>query len=167
MPRLTQVAQLALLLSFVVPAAAVAGPVTGQTAIMGDAQNAPPPADGRESEQTQSSADAFSAGALFDGIGMPLLRLSAPIYLELPPHAKLRALGGEGGEAGGDGGGGDSGSSGGDPGIGNVGIQVSTGPSGLGPTILTPIPEPATLALLAPAVFLAVRRRIRQKRTHS
>jgi hypothetical protein len=164
----------ALLLSLALVAVATAGPVTGQStdplvAVVGDASD-----DRPQSAQEQASQTSFDASSLFDGLGLPFLRISAPMYLQLGPHSKLREMG-----AGGGAGGGDSGDSGGTgiqevfPGaggsIGNVGVNLSDGivTGGSGGQTTAQIPEPAMLFLLAPAIAVAVRRRMRGAHTRS
>jgi hypothetical protein len=157
--------QIALLLSFSFSAAAIAGPVTGQSAVTAYDQATAPTESQAVTDERTAPASVSDGVSIFDSLGMPLLRLSAPLYLQLGPHGKLRSLGGDAGDGGG-GGGGDSGS-GGSGDIGNVSVQPpGTGDPGTGgggvPSVQ--IPEPATLGLLAPALFLALRRRIREKR---
>lgn len=147
--------RLVLLLSLGLAVSAAAGPVTG---------TAPVPATTDASATTSSDESASSeepsaiaASTLFDGVGLPLLRLSAPIYLSLGEHPKLRARGSEGIEE--------------DFGMGNVsvspGISLTTGlviPGPFGDALGHPlaVPEPSSLWLLLPAIAV-VHRRIRAR----
>jgi hypothetical protein len=168
-----QIAKLAGLATLVVAlgSPAFAGPITGA-----DTPPAAPPAQGAsQAAQGGAATDtSFSAGALFDPVGNPLLRTSGPIYLELGARGKLRG-GGIAGDYGGGGGGYSSSGGpgapgapggGGPPAIGNVNPELPLGGGGdpLGGIGPVAIPEPAALLLLAPGIALALRRRARARR---
>jgi hypothetical protein len=137
---------------------AFAGPITGAPTSADPAASASEPAAGGAMDTS------FSSGSLFDPVGAPLLRTSAPIYL-MPGHRdKLRGGGsGFGGDYGGgySSGGPAMGVTGGATTVANLTFEVPLGsdPSALPFSPLAPIPEPATLALLATAAAFAVRRR--------
>jgi hypothetical protein len=156
-----------LLISLLVVTPAFAGPITGHTAdqAVSAASDGAAPITGHTADQPVSAASepasggdesspvatSFTAGSLFDPIGIPLLRSSGPYYLELGQHGKLRGGGGEGGGAY---------STGGALPVGNLAPELSFGaadPLPFTPTVA--MPEPATLLLLAPAALLAWRRR--------
>jgi hypothetical protein len=150
---------------------AYAGPITGSEAPPAVADAAPAASGGSSSDTSYSAgggaaatATSFSAGALFDPVGTPLLRTSGPIYLELGARGKLRGGGGDGGA----GAGGDAGYAGAAvaPGIGNVNPLVPLGSGGdpLGGVGAVQVPEPASLLLLAPAAAIALRRRSRARK---
>jgi hypothetical protein len=117
---------------------------------------------------------------LFDAIGLPLLRLSAPIYLHLADRPKIRGAGVSSGFDGGGGGGGESGGGAPEvfavapaPDIGNmsaqVGVHLTSGLVVPLPFAAFPgaaqVPEPSTLWLLAPAFLFALRRRFKPRRS--
>jgi hypothetical protein len=143
--------QAVLLLSAGLASEAFAGPITGESMVSAGAEAA------SESRETDPRADvsAFSAASVFDGAGLPLLRLSAPIYMQL-----TRATGGsqDGGGiqeyfAAPDG----SGAVSFQPGLNLTAGLVFGPPPGVQPA---QIPEPAVLWLLAPSLLL-LRRRLR------
>jgi hypothetical protein len=159
--RIALVVQVVLLLSLTSAIPAVADPVTGQSI-------APPvdqPAAGTESQEDDErrrQAAALSAANIFDGIGLPLLRISAPIYVQLGERPKLRD---QGGSASGDGGGFA-------PDMGNVGVEVGLnltdglvlpGPLADLPLQVNQVPEPTAVWLLAPALLFALRRRLHSR----
>jgi hypothetical protein len=102
---------------------------------------------------------AFDAATLFDPIGVPLLRISGPEYLQLGPRPKLRFRNdGTPGDLGG--------------GAGAIGgIGPVSGGGGIAPPLPwvpgDEIPEPAVLALLVPAMALALRRHARRRATRA
>ena len=140
---------------------AFAGPITGNpppatdvTSYVSDEQAA----DSREQNgQAAQNSPQGGYGDLFDPIGMPLLRTSGPLYLQLGERNKLRYV--------------DSGAAG-DVGtysyVGNLNpeLPISAGGGDVIPGItpIAQIPEPATLLLLAPAAALAIRRRQRARK---
>ena len=162
-----RVLPIVMLLSAVSWSSAVAGPVTGQTSVQSADPGTPAPA----AEGGSATDTSFTTAGLFDAVGLPLLRTSAPLYLHLQERPKLRNLGQGGyGGGGGDGGAGGGGGVGGiafDPGapsIGNVGFEYGQGtasplPFGA-PNV---VPEPALLLLMTPALVLALRRRARRQ----
>lgn len=106
-----------------------------------------------------SQPQAAAGEALFDAVGLPLLRMSAPIYLQLGDRSKLRAQG--------SGGGSDAvsasvseifASAGGAPIVGSTGPINVLPPSIINSPIPAAIPEPGLLLLLAPAFVLGARR---------
>jgi hypothetical protein len=151
--RTVSLLHLVLLMSLVaaVPRAD-AGPVTGSALLPAVDNSASAPA-----RESQESSQAGSGSALFDAVGLPLLRMSAPIYLQLGARGKLRGSGLTDSNAAAvseifsDSGGGGSTSSTSD-------IAVSV-PSSIvfnnGPRA---VPEPATLLLVVPALAFGVRR---------
>ena len=136
---------------------AEAGPVTGSTLLpaVDNSTN-----DTTRESQASSQESANGSAALFDAGGLPLLRMSAPIYLQLGTRGKLRGSGltdnnaaavseifssADTGSGGGGGGGGAIASV-----VPPPTIIHNTGPAA--------IPEPATLLLAVPAVLFGVRR---------
>ena len=149
-----------ILTSLLGASSAFAGPITGNpppatdvTSYVSDEQAA----DSREQNGQAAQNTAQGYGDLFDPIGMPLLRTSGPLYLQLGERNKLRYV--------------DSGSAG-DVGtysyVGNLNpeLPISAGGGDVIPGItpIAQIPEPATLLLLAPAAALAIRRRQRARK---
>jgi hypothetical protein len=128
------------------------------------------------------------AASLFDAVGAPLMRISGPIYLQLGVRDKLRGLGTGAGATGAGGGsaagsspsgttagpgtgadGGDTDADAGDGSDSDGGaIGIIPGGDQNGDDTGTPgddirdVPEPALLALIAPGVWLALRRRARR-----
>jgi hypothetical protein len=150
-----------LLAAFIVTAAlgsssASAGPITSYVP-SSEAQNDAP----QQAQSQQNPNDPGSSfTALFDPIGVPMLRVLGPLYLQLGERNKLRFGGGSGvGDAG-------TYSVGGPP-IGNLNPQLPiVGGADPHPAVgpVAAIPEPATVLLLAPAVALALRRRARARK---
>lgn len=151
--RTLRLLSLMVVLSLMAWSPVAAGPVTGQPASESDEAN------GSSAEEDEQRA-AFAASMLFDAAGLPMLRLSAPTYLRLDPHGKLRGQAADQNNNIFPGGGG----------VGNVGVEV---PANFGNVPLPPnvnpgavrIPEPATLLLMGPAVLIALRRRARSRQT--
>lgn len=150
--RLVSLLSLLVLVGVVSVSPADAGPVTGQAV----ASVADESGGSDESEQGVPSIAALNAVALFDFAGLPLLRMSAPIYVNPGVHGKLRGgLMDDGAAAVGE-----ILDSGGSPAMGSVGVSPDiTGDFG-GPAA---IPEPALLLLAAPALALGARRLARAR----
>jgi hypothetical protein len=116
--------------------------------------------DRRGEERERGRVTSFDAGAVFDGIGLPLLQLSAPIYLHLDARPKLRDLGSSSGSSAfaveSFGGGGGVASSSGLQLPGTESLLSSGGASNF--VAPAAVPEPATLLLVTPAALLVARR---------
>jgi hypothetical protein len=143
--------QIIVLMSLAASSVAVAGPITGDSMVqpINNEENQ------RADRQERETAVAFDAGSLFDVVGMPFLRLAAPIYLQMNVATGAQSSSGDPSgaiESFSSGGGGTS--------LGNLAFQpatdtVSTGAGGLGTFV---VPEPATMFLFAPAALLLARR---------
>jgi hypothetical protein len=113
--------------------------------------NQRPDSPGRVSDEP-----AVAAGmALADFSGLPLMLVGPPQSYSLAPRGKLRSLAGEVSAP-------DSG------GMSNVGYQAGNGNGGtasVGSVGVAPqqVPEPLTILLAAPALALAVRRRMQRR----
>jgi hypothetical protein len=148
--------QAVVLLSISLATEAFAGPITGESMVSAGEEAT---TTERREPDPRSDASAFSAAALFDGAGLPLLRLSAPIYMQLTAPVASSQDG---------------------PGGGGIqeffaapegflpGLNLTAGlVFGVDPTSVQPaaIPEPAILWLLAPSLLLLRRRRIRPEKS--
>lgn len=131
------------------------------------AQDTPAPTESESSDEeseSESTNRGFSAGSLFNPVGLPLLRVSGPQYLHLGLRPKLRFQGVNGDSGASEGGA----SSGGGAGLGSV---IDTG-VGFGDADDLPwdvpgqVPEPALLSLMVPAFWLAIRRRAQRQSRH-
>jgi hypothetical protein len=145
--------QVVVLMSLATSSVVVAGPITGDSLVQPITNNnaETPRPDLRERE----TAVAFDAGSLFDVVGMPLLRLAAPIYLPMTVGSAqttsgdtpsvVQSLSSDSGGAS----------------FGNVGFQpatdlaVAVASASAWPTS---VPEPSILLLAAPAALLVGRR---------
>ena len=135
--------QMLLLLSFFVVSTAEAGPVTGQP-IAPVAGELPGEATSDDEESgSGGELTAFDTSVLFDAMGLPLLRLSAPIYLKLGVASPAVEAPQEGGGGG----------------LGNVGWTPPPIPM---PPPPGAVPEPAALLLCLPGAFFALRRLARK-----
>ena len=153
--RMLRVTELVLVLTLCSAVAAVAGPVTGSVAApTSTSDESGGGGTGSSTESSSSDDSSLAAGAaLFDGMGLPLLRLSAPIYLQLGARPKLRANG--------------SGIAEEFPDMGNVtsssGVNLTDGlviPGPFGDALTHPAgaPEPGAVLLVLPAIALLHRR---------
>jgi hypothetical protein len=134
-----------LLVSLSVASTAAAGPITGAP-VTAASEESSAGGDGGSDDEESSSAPGgllalggFDSGVLFDAMGLPLLRLSAPIYLRLGLSAPAEAAAPSGG--------GDD--------LGNVGWTPPPIPL---PPPPKAVPEPAALLLCLPGALLAMRR---------
>lgn len=156
--RFVSILTAALIMAVVTPVALLAQDAASQTlAGPTNAEDATPSAE-RRAQQAEVAAQQALLGAssLFDGVGLPLLRLSAPLYIQLGERGKVRSLGQ--GESLGSGAGNSVGSS-----IGNVVPAFNPGTAAPLPGI-SQVPEAASLFLMAPALMFAVRRLARSTR---
>ena len=171
--RAATLLQTVVLLSLVAVPAAWAGPITGQPpASMASTEapgndNASPGNGNADDEERRRVSASFDAGSLFDVIGTPLLRVSAPVYMrlavsspsvdsvaevsaggDLPSFSSAPSVGEAVGDA--------------VAAVGNVLpdvtnlIDIAAAPAA--------VPEPASLLLLVPAVFLIRRRFVASQR---
>lgn len=168
--RASRLLQVLVVLAFLSVSPSWAGPVTGQPVTT----PANPPADEAPPQVDQPRVlAAFDASTLFDSSGLPLLRLSAPTYLQLDGRPKLKDLNPPKIEPivvkdepsnNNDNNSSDNSSQLLPPpasvvaDLGNVNATVPTNFSNV-PGSVTQIPEPAALLLLAPAMLIALRRR--------
>ena len=152
--RMLRVTELVLVLTLCSAVAAVAGPVTGSVAApTTTSDESGGGGTGSSTESSSSDDSSLAAGeALFDGMGLPLLRLSAPIYLQLGARPKLRANGSGIAE---------------ELPMGNVssssGVNLTDGlviPGPFGDALTHPAgaPEPGAVLLVLPAIALLHRR---------
>ena len=148
--RVVRLLQVVVLLSFILPPAAWAGPITGQPLVPPAENQKEGSGDGDDNRETAQASFGFAP--LFDAFG-PMIRVSAPIYLTLGAGAFPADGGGDAFSLGG-----------GAADLGNVSFEIavdtSSGGGGSGSAVVTPtaVPEPAALALMAPGLFLVVRR---------
>jgi hypothetical protein len=155
--RSLRLLQVVALLSFITSPTAWAGPITGLP-VPAPTENTTSSSD--ESERQQGDQASVNFSALFDAIG-PLIRVSAPIYLSLNAP-KSSDFGGDSGDAFSGGGAAD---------LGNVSFQIAVGDSPASSNVLplvdapAALPEPATLALMGPALFFVARRTLRSRRS--
>jgi hypothetical protein len=133
-----------LLVSFTVVSTATAGPITGQPIATASEESSGGGEGSADDEETASAPGGtlafggFDAGTLFDAMGLPMLRLSAPIYLTLGLSAPAETA-----------------PSGGGSDLGNVGWTPPPIPL---PPPPQSVPEPAALLLCLPGALLAMRR---------
>ena len=154
--RAALLVQVLLLLSFSFSAWADAGPITGQSLVqVADNEDITPNDEDRRKREQEAAAVAFDAAGLFDGVGLPLLRVSAPIYLQLDLSSQSGdAYGGADLASAGGGGGG----------LGNMSNPFgSSGGLSAASAQVASVPEPATLFMLAPGVALVARRVIAKR----
>jgi hypothetical protein len=160
--RTLGVMKLGLFLTLSSAVAASAGPVTGTSAAPASDQSvqsgSPTSSDGSSSDESSTSPSA--GDTLFDGIGLPLLRLSAPIYMQLGMRPKLRSQGAGITEEF------DMGNVSTSPALNLTSGLVIPGPFGAALANPAAVPEPTALWLLVPAVAV-LQRRIRARFSRS
>ena len=136
--------QILVLLSFAAAITVEAGPITGQpiVPVAGEVSGSGETASDDEESGGGGEISAFDTSVLFDAMGLPLLRLSAPIYLKLgAASAAVETPQGGGSD------------------LGNVGWTPPPIPI---PPAPGAVPEPATLLLCLPGAFFALRRLARK-----
>ena len=135
--------QILVLLSFAAAVTVEAGPITGQpiVPVAGEVSGGGETASDDEESGGGGEISAFDTSVLFDSMGLPLLRLSAPIYLRLGVSSPVESAP----EGGSD--------------LGNVGWTPAPIPI---PPPPGAVPEPAALLLCLPGAFFALRRLARK-----
>jgi hypothetical protein len=136
--------QILVLLSLAVAITVEAGPITGQpiVPVAGEVSGSGEAASDDEESGGGGEITAFDTSVLFDAMGLPLLRLSAPIYLKLGVSSPaVESPQGESSD------------------LGNVGWTPAPIPI---PPPPGSVPEPAALLLCLPGAFFALRRLARK-----
>jgi len=135
--------QILVLLSFAAAVTVEAGPITGQpiVPVAGEVSGSGETASDDEESGGGVEVSAFDTSVLFDAMGMPLLRLSAPIYLKLGVSSPAVESAPEGSD------------------LGNVGWTPAPIPI---PPPPGAVPEPAALLLCLPGALFALRRLARK-----
>ena len=155
--RMLRVTELVLVLTLCSAVVTFAGPVTGSVAAPASDESGGG-GTGGSTESSSSDDSSLAAGeALFDGMGLPLLRLSAPIYMQLGSRPKLRARGSGIAEEIPDTGS-DMGNVISSSGLNLTDGLVIPGPFGDALTHPTAAPEPGAVLLVLPAIALLHRR---------